>query len=150
MTYIDVRGLRTGLNDMSLGNWTFVPNALGEVVSQKDAIGQTTGQQTTFEYDLLGRMKKRIEPDGTSEWTWGTSASLDEIGRLKQSPGPVTPRSREYDTVGRLKKRSVTVEGTTHHSTSPITASVSSTPSRTQPALRARASSSSTSTPTAI
>jgi hypothetical protein len=28
-------------------------------------------------------MKKRIEPDGTSEWTWGTSASLDEIGRLK-------------------------------------------------------------------
>jgi hypothetical protein len=29
VTYVDARGLRTGLNDMSLGNWTFVPKCPG-------------------------------------------------------------------------------------------------------------------------
>lgn len=111
VTYIDVRGLRTGLNDMSSGNRTFVPNALGEVVSQTDA----KNQQMTFEYDALGRIKKRIEPDGASEWIWGTSAALDEIGRLKTVTGPGYAESLSYDTAGRLKTRSITVDGSTHH-----------------------------------
>jgi RHS repeat-associated protein len=114
VSYIDVRGFRTELNDRNLRKWTFVPNALGEIVSQKDAKGQTSGQQTTFEYDLLGRMMQRIEPDATSQWTWGTSAALDEIGRLKKVTGPGYIEDLEYDTVGRLKKRIVTLEGTAH------------------------------------
>ena len=34
MSYLDERGLRTELDDMNLGKTTFVPNALGEIVSQ--------------------------------------------------------------------------------------------------------------------
>ena len=110
VSYIDVRGLRNGLNDMNLGNWTFVPNALGEVVSQIDA----KTQATTFEYDKLGRMTKRIEADGTSNWTWGSNAGLDEIGRLKSMDGPGFLEQLEYDTVGRPKTRKITVDGTMH------------------------------------
>jgi len=84
---------------MNLGKWTFVPNALGEVTSQKDAKGQTSDEQTTFEYDKLGRMTKRIEPDATSEWTWGTLHTLDEIGRLKKVTGPGYEEQLDYDTI---------------------------------------------------
>jgi RHS repeat-associated protein len=110
VSYIDVRGLRNGLNDMNLGNWTFAPNPLGEVVSQTDA----KSQQTTFQYDKLGRMTKRIEPDGTSNFTYGTNSALDEIGRLKSMDGPGYLEEFEYDTVGRPRKRKITVDGTMH------------------------------------
>jgi YD repeat-containing protein len=73
VSYLDERGLRTELDDMNLGKTTFVPNALGEVVSQRDANHQPSGASTTFEYDLLGRITKRIEPDATSQWTWSTA-----------------------------------------------------------------------------
>ena len=47
----NLRGMRTGLTDMNLGTWSYSPNALGEVISQTDAKGQTT----SFVYDPLGR-----------------------------------------------------------------------------------------------
>jgi RHS repeat-associated protein len=113
VSYIDVRGLRTELDDMNLGKTTFGPNALGEVVSQRDANHQPSGTATTFEYDKLGRMTKRTEPDGTiSNWTWGTNSAVDEIGRLKKMDGPGYLDELEYDTVGRTKKRKITVDGT--------------------------------------
>ena len=76
--------MRTGLDDIDRGDWSFTPNALGEVVSQTDAKLQTT----TFDYDKLGRLIERVEAEGTSTWTWGTSASANNIGRLASVSGP--------------------------------------------------------------
>ncbi len=88
VSYIDVRGFRTEINDRSMRKWTFVPNALGEIVSQKDAKGQVSGQQTTFEYDLLGRMKKRTEPDAQP-------MAQEPIQTPANSPLRATPIRRE-------------------------------------------------------
>jgi RHS repeat-associated protein len=117
ISYVDERGLRTGLDDMNLGNTVYVPNALGEVVSQKDANQQLANTATTFEYDLLGRMTKRIEPDATSEWTWATAKTTnDRIGRLKKVTGPGYEENLEYNdpTAGRLTSRKIVLEGVTH------------------------------------
>lgn len=118
VNYLDERGLRTELDDMNLGRTTFVPNALGEIVSQRDANHQPSGTPTTYLYDLLGRMTKRIEPDATSEWTWATAkTATDKIGRLKKVTGPGYEENLEYndpDTAGRLTSRKIVLEGTTH------------------------------------
>ena len=84
----DIRGNRTAKTDPDLGSWTYVPNALGEIVSQTDA----NAKVTTFVFDKLSRMTSRVEPEGagsiTSTWTWGTSAhntaTNKYIGTLKQ------------------------------------------------------------------
>ena len=63
----NVRGMLTSRTDLDMGTWTFSPNALGEVDSQLDA----KGQPTSFEYDLLGRLKKRTEAEGISHVDMG-------------------------------------------------------------------------------
>jgi YD repeat-containing protein len=80
----NLRGMRTAQVDMNLGSRTFTPNALGEIVSQTNALSQTT----TFQFDALGRLTQRIEPEGTSTWTWGNSAGAKNIGRLASMSGP--------------------------------------------------------------
>ena len=40
LTY-DLRGRKTAMNDPDMGRWTYTRNALGELVSQRDAKGQT-------------------------------------------------------------------------------------------------------------
>lgn len=45
-----------------MGAWSYQYNALGELVSQTDALGQTL----TLAYDLLGRMLSRTEAEGTT------------------------------------------------------------------------------------
>ena len=95
----NIRGMRTAQTDMDAGNWIFIPNALGEIVSQTDAKSQTT----TFDYDLLGRMTSRKEPEGTSTFTFGTSAAAKNIGRLAAMSGPGYSESYAYDSIGRLQ-----------------------------------------------
>jgi RHS repeat-associated protein len=109
VTY-NLRGFRTQLADLDLGTWNYTPNALGEVVSQTDAKGQTTA----FTYDKLGRMLTRDGPgtDSDATWTWGTSAALDEIGRLKSLAGTNYSEAFEYDTAGRAKKRTIVSDAT--------------------------------------
>ena len=100
--------MRTGLVDMDLGSWSFTPNALGEVVSQTDAKGQTT----TFDYDALGRLTSRTEPGATSTWTWGGSAAAHNIGRLQAGGGMGYSESYTYDTLGRLSNRTINSDAT--------------------------------------
>ncbi len=102
VTY-NVRGQRTGLVDMDLGSWTFTPNALGEIVLQTDAKGQTT----TFGYDALGRPTSRVEPDATSTWTWGNSAAAHNVGRLQAVVGMGYSESYTYDALGRPSSRTI-------------------------------------------
>jgi len=48
-------GMKTSHKDADLGQWSFTWNALGELLSQRDA----KGQGTSFDYDLLGRGPRR-------------------------------------------------------------------------------------------
>ncbi len=96
----NIRGFKTGSNDIDAGSWTFTPDSLNELVSQIDA----KGQGTTFGYDLLGRMSSRTEPESTTaiQWTYGTSATAHNIGRLTQVTKPDGyAEAYTYDGTGR-------------------------------------------------
>ncbi|MBI3771674.1 MAG: VCBS repeat-containing protein [Gammaproteobacteria bacterium] len=77
----DVFGNKLSQNDPDLGNWLYRYNAFGEVVWQKDAKGQITG----YEYDELGRLKKRTEvgTGAITSWSYDTAGKglLDSIVR---------------------------------------------------------------------
>lgn len=105
LTY-NTRGMRTGLLDMDLGSWSFTPNALGQVTGQTDA----KGQSSTFEFDLLGRLKQRTEAEGVSTWTWGTSSTQKNIGRLASVAGPGYGESYAYDSLGRPAVRTIVAD----------------------------------------
>lgn len=64
------------MNDPDKGAWTYQYNALGELLQQTDAKGQTR----TMRYDALGRMVKREDrrsigaaPEKTASWHFDTS-----------------------------------------------------------------------------
>ncbi|HEY0726102.1 MAG TPA: toxin TcdB middle/N-terminal domain-containing protein, partial [Pyrinomonadaceae bacterium] len=103
----NIRGMLTKQvhMDADVLGFTYVPNALGEVTSQTTAKNQTT----TFTYDLLGRMTSRSEPEGTSTFTFGTSSTNKNIGRLIGMSGPGGySENFAYDSIGRLSQRSIT------------------------------------------
>jgi RHS repeat-associated protein len=104
----NLRGMRTAQTDFNAGSWSYTPNALGEIVSQTDAKSQVT----TFGYDLLGRLTSRIEPEGTSTFTFGVSAAAKNIGRLAGMSGPGYSEGYTYDSIGRLQQRSITSDAT--------------------------------------
>jgi len=97
----NIRGFKVSATDADTGAWTFVPDSLNELVSQTDAKSQTT----TFGYDALGRMTSRIEATESSTpttWTYGTSQTLHEIGRIKTVSKPDGyGESYAYDSLGR-------------------------------------------------
>ena len=79
----DARGFRTQWSDADAGTWTFAHNSLGEVVAWTDA----NGRSFAAAYDALGRKVSRTEPEGTSTWTWGSSAAARNVGRLQSKAG---------------------------------------------------------------
>ena len=79
-------------------------NALGELLSQSDAKGQTV----TMVYDKLGRMTSRTEAEGTTTWTYDTA--VKGKGRLHQVSGPNGYlRVHAYDAYGRAKSETTTI-----------------------------------------
>jgi RHS repeat-associated protein len=104
----NIRGVRTAQTDIDAGSSTFTPNALGEITLQTDA----KSQNTTFGYDLLGRLTSRVEAEGTSTFTFGTSAPARNIGRLAGMSGPGYSEGYTYDGIGRLQTRSITSDAT--------------------------------------
>src|SRR5690606_6076405 len=71
-------------------------------------------QQTTLEYDVLGRVIRRIEPEGQSDWIWGSSAAANNIGELALISGPGYAEGFEYDAIGRLSRRTIASDATYH------------------------------------
>ena len=100
----NARGMKLAQTDVDLGTWTYTPNALGEVISLRDAKSQVSN----ISYDQLGRPTGRSAPDGTSSWTWGISATKHDIGRLAAMAGPGYSENLAYDSYGRPATRTIT------------------------------------------
>jgi YD repeat-containing protein len=105
--------------DMDMGAWTFTRDALGEKTAWMDAKGQNFSET----YDALSRPLTRSEPDLFTQWTWGSSASSYNIGKLQSvctgtgsSPtsctgNPGYAESETYDSDGRQSQRTITLPG---------------------------------------
>jgi RHS repeat-associated protein len=111
----NVRGFVTQTVDPDAGTWTYVPNAFGELVQLRDAKTASPAWTTQFTYDKLGRPLTRVEPEGTTTWTWGVSVGAKNIGRLASvsSPGGYA-EIYSYDSYGRPSEQRVTADGTTY------------------------------------
>ena len=107
----NVRGFVTGTSDPDAGSWIYAPNAFGELTSQTDA----KSQNVTFTYDKLSRPLTRAEAEGTTYFTYGTSAAAKNIGKLASisSPGSYS-EAFSFDSLGRLSQQSVTADGTAY------------------------------------
>jgi len=103
----DQRGYRRTLRNPSLGAWSFDYWPTGELRAQTNA----RGQKTTFTHDRLSRPLTRKEPEGTTTWTWGTSASSRNIGALARVTSPGFRETYKYDTRGRPSSVTTTVAG---------------------------------------
>ncbi len=100
----NLRGFKTQWADIDRGVWNFTPNSLNELVAWTDARSQVF----SAEYDNLGRLRKRFEPEGMSEWTWGSVATENNIGVLKSKSGLGFLEEYFYDGAGRLANRRIT------------------------------------------
>lgn len=104
----NVVGFKTSSSDPDMGVWSYDYFALGELKSQTNARGQTV----SYSYDKLSRPLTRVEPEGTTTWTWdATSASCSAgqsggkgIGRLATVASPGGYQEKHcYDSIGRPK-----------------------------------------------
>jgi RHS repeat-associated protein len=102
----NARGFRTQWSDDAGGTWNYNGNSLNEVLAWTDA----KGQSFFANYDALGRMVDRAEPEGLSSWTWGTSAADHNIGRLAGRSGLGYVEAFGYDGIGRLANRTITTD----------------------------------------
>jgi RHS repeat-associated protein len=104
----DVRGFRRSLSDPNAGQWTFDYFPAGELRSQVNP----RGQATAYTYDRMSRPLTRVEPEGTTTWKWGGSASGRNVGSLTSVTAPGSSESYQYDSFGRLASVGTTFSGT--------------------------------------
>ncbi|MEO0442397.1 MAG: FG-GAP-like repeat-containing protein, partial [Pseudomonadota bacterium] len=104
----DEFGRKIAMDDPDMGQWTYRYNGFGELIRQTDAKNQTV----RMEYDILGRMNKRIEPEGISTWTYGkNNAPKGSIGKLLQENGSGLTKDYSYDNLGRPVSTTSTIAG---------------------------------------
>lgn len=94
--------------DMDLGTRSYVYNALGERTSGSDG----KGQSFSATYDTLSRTLTRVEPEGTTTFTYGNAAASHNIGRLQGVSSPGYSEQYTYDSVGRLSNRQIVSDAT--------------------------------------
>ncbi|KZZ53855.1 hypothetical protein A3761_15865 [Oleiphilus sp. HI0123] len=99
----DDRGFKKSQEDPSMGEWQYKHNAFGELVYQKDA----KQQEVKMYYDLLGRMTRKVAPEGTSRWDY--FASGNGIGQLEQETGTEATKIWTYDELGRVETETLNV-----------------------------------------
>jgi RHS repeat-associated protein len=106
-----IKPFRTSFSDMDLGSRSFTVDALGEITAYSDG----KGQNFSAVYDALSRPTSRTEPDLTTTWTWGTTATSFNIGKLASvssvaSAGTHTD-SYTYDSAGRMLDHTIVNPG---------------------------------------
>ncbi|NOX76611.1 MAG: hypothetical protein GXP17_08395 [Gammaproteobacteria bacterium] len=119
----DNRGRKTKLIDPDMGTWQYATDALGNLRWQQDA----KGQETTMSYDLLNRMKTRVDErnqaDSTSvekidRWEYYTEADVASncrsIGKLKSSTDGSITKSFCYDGFGRITLATSSFDGASY------------------------------------
>ena len=96
--------------------WTYQPNAFGEIASIRDAKTVSPAWTTQFTFDKLSRPLTRIEAEGTSSWTWGSSAAAKNIGSLASitSPGGYA-EIYSYDALGRPSQQQINADGGSYY-----------------------------------
>jgi len=106
--------------DADRGAWTYTVDSLGERTGWTDAKGQSFSET----YDALSRPMTRTEPDLFTQWTWGSTPALDNVGQLiaecTSTTGtpttgcgnsPLYSETRKFDAAGRLSTRAITQSG---------------------------------------
>ena len=109
-------------SDMDLGAWSYTVDALGEITVWEDAKNQTFSAT----YDALSRPLTRTEPDLFTQWTWGSSATNHNIGKLQSvctglganptncTSSPGYSESETYDSLSRHSTRAIIIPGQTN------------------------------------
>jgi RHS repeat-associated protein len=69
----------TGETDIDRGTWGYTVDALGERTAWTDPKAQSFSET----YDALSRPLTRTEPDLFTQWTWGSSATSYNVGKLQ-------------------------------------------------------------------
>jgi RHS repeat-associated protein len=90
----DTLGRKKRLTDPNLGIIDYSVDARGLVWSQVSPNQRADGKSTRTEYDKLGRMTARIEPDLDSRWVYDTANK--GIGQLAEATGGPTRDIRHY------------------------------------------------------
>ncbi|SFV02101.1 RHS repeat-associated core domain-containing protein [Polaromonas sp. YR568] len=96
------RGQKISMADPAMGAWEYRYNVFGELVWQRDSLGQAV----TMAYDTLGRMTQRTEPDLVSQWSYDKkfdgNACGKGVGKLCEAKSDNGyNRVHTYDTLGR-------------------------------------------------
>ena len=113
----NVRGQKISMDDPDMGLWKYEYNVLGELVAQWDAKTNHSGPATvTMQYDKLGRLTNRVEPEGPTTWTYDAySSSSRGRGKLaSESHYGGFSRSYTYDSKGRPKTTSTVIGGASY------------------------------------
>ncbi|WP_238541090.1 RHS repeat-associated core domain-containing protein [Polaromonas sp. CF318] len=105
------RGQKTSMADPAMGAWEYRYNVFGELVWQRDSLGQSV----TMAYDSLGRMTQRTEPDLVSQWSYDTkfdgTACGKGVGKLCEAKADNGyKRVHTYDSLGRPSATSTVLD----------------------------------------
>lgn len=107
--HYDERGLLVESIDPDSGRRRFAYDAFGALVSRTD--GDATAVTATWQYDQLGRLTRRTEPEGVTSFTYSPAAGS---GRGLLTLVTAASGFREayvYDTNSRLQQITTTIEG---------------------------------------
>lgn len=89
----NIRGFKTHHKDPDAGESRYEYNAFGELTSQVDA----RFSRVELQYDVLGRLVRRIEPEGETRWTYDTATKgIGKLAAVEFQPAKLTATSRPY------------------------------------------------------
>lgn len=127
----DLLGRKTDMHDPDLGWVHYDVDPIGRMWAQtkpNDRLAQPAGQNTRFEYDVLGRLTARYERSLTSHWVYDAGsgqtncADFKSCGRLVKAytmrgDREDYVRTQSYDNMGRLASKSQVLSDATYTST---------------------------------
>jgi RHS repeat-associated protein len=116
----DERGLRTEMRSPDAGVRRHAYNAFGEAISQSDGMSPVNTAQMSF--DQLGRMTRRVEPEGVTSWTYNTTTGsgkglLQKVVAPTDSSSTGFEESYTYDSLARPLQTITKIDGTSYTTT---------------------------------